>query len=156
MKKIVAIPADQPRSTAYRNIAWIYAAVLTIMAVGQLFSFEKFIPLMTDYALPGGHGTGMLIAGLAVVAEVFALPFLLRMPLSPLMRWFSLVCSLLIAGLWLGLAITALTYSSTIHNSGMLGLKVVVPAGVASLILSLIIGVLAIYSAVGLWPGSKK
>ncbi|MFZ2545057.1 MAG: hypothetical protein WAW80_03710 [Candidatus Saccharimonadales bacterium] len=156
MKKIVALPAHPPRSNAYRNIAWVYAAILTVMAVGQLFSFEKFIPLITNYSLPGGHGTGVLAASLIVIFEVLALPYLLRMPLSPLMRWVSLLCGFLVAVLWIGLAITVLTHASWVHNSGMLGLKIVVPAGVVSLFVSLVLMALAIISVVGLYPSLKN
>jgi hypothetical protein len=155
MKKIVAVAAEQPRSKVSRNVAWVYTAVLIIMAVGQLFSFEKFIPIINNYGLPGGHGTATLFACLIVVAEVFALPFLVRMPLSPLMRWFSMFCGMLVAGLWIGLAVVGSGVSG-LDNTGMFGTKVPVPAGLVQIVIALGLGVLAIWSASGLWPTRKK
>lgn len=152
MKAVVAVQANEPRSILTRNIAWAYAAVLVVMAVGQLFSFEKFLPLIQSYLLPGGDRMGLLIAGAIVATEVLAVPFLLRMPLSPLMRWFSMICGWLAAGLWLGLALITLTSTNALNNSGMLGTKFAIPAGIAQLIVSIIMVVLAIWSATGLWP----
>ena len=154
MRKIQATLADEPRSTAARNIAWIYAAVLVVMVVGQLFSFEKFIPLIESYALPGGARTALLVAGLIVTTEVFALPFLLRMPVSLLMRWFSLLCGAVAAGIWLGLAIFALMSAQNLDNSGMLGTKIAISAGFVQLCLSIVLTILAIMSIVGLWPST--
>lgn len=156
MKFATAIPAPSPRSEMYKIVAWIYAGVLVLMAVGQLFSFEKFIPLLSDYWLPGGIGTATLIASLVVVSEVFALPFLLRMPVSVLMRSLSLACSLIAAGLWVFLGLVAVVGDTVMTNSGMLGLKVVIPPGSVQLIIAVALCVLAAVSARGLWPYGKK
>lgn len=155
MKKVVATNAEKPRSKLSGNIAWAYAAVLTVMVVAQLFSFEKFIPTIADYGLAGGHGTATLFASLIVISEVFALPFLLRMPLSPLMRWFSLLCGLFLAGLWVGLAIVGASVIG-LDNSGMLGTKVPIAGGAPQIFVALTLGVLAIWSVSGLWPIRKK
>lgn len=156
MKKIRAVAADEPRSVVARNIAWIYAAVLVVMVVGQLFSFEKFIPLIESYALPGGTRTALLVAGLIVTTEVFALPFLLRMPVSPLMRWLSLLCGAVAAAMWLGLAIFAMMSAQSLDNSGMLGTKIAIPAGFVQLCLSGILAVLAAMSIIGLWSSAHR
>lgn len=145
-----------PRSEAAGIAAWAYAAILVVMVVLQLFSFEKFLPLIEGYWLPGGHGTATLIAGLVVVSEVFALPFLLRMPLSPLMRWFSLVCSLLVAVVWTGLGIAAVASDSAMTNSGVLGTKIALPFGWPQLVWAVGLGILAVWSAWGLWPARQK
>ena len=126
MNKVIAKPAPKPRSVTARNIAWIYAGIVTVLVVAQLFAFEVFIPIMDGHGLPGGHGTASLVACLIVFAEVFALPFLLRMRLSPLMRWFSLVCSVLVPLGWLKLAVFALMTDHMVANGGMLGEKVAV------------------------------
>lgn len=156
MKFAIATSAPPPCSLAYQIIAWVYAAVLVIMVVGQLFSFEKFIPLMYDYWLPGGNGTATLIASLVVVSEVFALPFLLRMPLSPLMRVVSMSCSLLAASIWVLLGVVAVAGNTAMENSGMLGVKVVVPSGMVQLGVAIMLGVLAAVSVRGLWPHHKE
>lgn len=125
------------------------------MVVGQLFSFEKFLPLIKSYPLPSDQ-IAMLIAGLIVTSEVFALPFLLRMPVSLLMRWFSLVCSLFAAGIWLVLVIIILTTTNNLDNSGMFGTKLVIPAGTMQLAVAVIMSVLAVVSAIGLRPSARS
>jgi hypothetical protein len=149
-----ATTAPKPRTKLATKVGLVYAVILIVMAVGQLFGFEDFIPLMADYWLPGGQGTATLLAGLIVMTEVFALPFLLQMRLSPLMRWFSLVCSVLAAVIWLKLALVTTFESTAITNSGMLGVKVAVPAGAIQLVVSLVLLGLATWSAYGLWPYS--
>jgi len=156
MKFARALPAPSPKSETVKKVAWIYAALLVVMVVGQLFSFEKFIPLIADYWLPGGKGTTTLMAGLIVVSEVFALPFLLRMPLSPLMRWFSLGCGLLSAALWVILGLVAVVSGSGMTNSGILGVKVTVPSGGVQLLWAVALSILAVWSAWGLWPARRK
>src|ERR1700757_4232033 len=156
MNDIRPLHAPKPRSTTVRNIAWLYAGVLTVMAVGQLFSFEKFTPLIDSYWLPGGHGTGMLVACLIVITEVFALPFLLRMDLSPLMRWFSLVCSALVPLLWLSILLFEMSTHWILLNSGLFGTKVAIPSGMGAVTLVVILLGLAAVSVWGLWPLYKK
>lgn len=155
MKFAVAERANEPSSQTFKVIAWVYAALLVVMVVGQLFSFEKFIPLLGDYWLPGGDGTATLLASLIVFFEVFSLPFLLRMPLSPLMRWFSLACGLLVAGIWVMLGIVAVMSDSTMTNSGILGVKVAVPFGDVQLAWAIAMTALALASTYGLWPLRK-
>lgn len=156
MKFAHATKAPTPRSETAKKVAWLYVAVLVIMVVGQLFSFEKFIPLMADYWLPGGHATATLIACVIVVGEVFALPFLLRMPLSLLMRWFSLGCGLLAAGIWVILGIVAIVGGGDVANSGVLGTKVTIPTGWAQLLWAFSLSILAVWSVWGLWPEPRK
>lgn len=156
MKFAVAVPAREPRTEVVKIVAWVYAAVLVVMAVGQLFSFEKFIPLIGGYWLPGGDTTATLLAGLIVIVEVFALPFLLRMPLSLLMRWLSLCCGVLAAALWLFLGVVAVTSADAMTNSGVLGMKIVIPYGWPQLIWAGLMLGLAGWSAWGLWPLYKR
>jgi hypothetical protein len=150
-----ATNTPKPRTRLAAKVGLVYAVILIVMVVGQLYAFEKFIPLISDYWLPGGQGMATLLAGVVVTTEVFALPFLLRMRLSPLMRWFSLVCGVLVAVIWLKLAFVTIFETTAITNSGMLGAKVGIPAGVVQLVLSLILLGLAAWSAYGLWPYSN-
>lgn len=151
--------ALEPRFHEAQIIAWIYATALVIMAVGQLFSFEDFIPYIRDLHLTGGEAVTVLFACLIVIAEVFALPFLLRMPLSSLMRWFGLGFSLFVPLAWL--FVTILTYVTQPPEvaSSMLGAitgtKIAVP-NIFQLILAGILLILAVVSAAGLWPAKKK
>lgn len=149
MKNIVATSAPKPRSKNARNAAWVYVAFLTVMAVGQLFAFEKFLPLMDSYLLPGGHGTGTLVAGSLVVAEIFALPFLLRMRLSPLMRQVSMYACRLVPVTWSALTVYAILKNETLVNGGILGAVIKVTLDV-QLVVSVLLFVLATYCVYGL------
>ncbi|MDB5176977.1 MAG: rane protein of unknown function [Candidatus Saccharibacteria bacterium] len=148
--------APAPRTQIAVKVGLVYAVILIFMAVGQLYAFEKFIPLIADYWLPGGHGTATLVAGLIVITEIFALPFLLRMRISPLMRWVGAACSILVAVIWLKLALVGVFETTALTNSGMLGTKVSVHAGAAQLVVSVVLAALAAYSVYGLWPTYKK
>jgi len=151
-----ATKAPQPRNQSVTWVSMTYVAILVIMAVAQLFGFEDFIPLIQSYDLPGGFGTATLVGCLIVYIEIFALPFLLRMPLSPPMRWMSLVCGLLVPLAWIKLTIAGLSSNAAVTNSGLLGAKVTVHGGTAELVVSLILLVLAVWSVWGLWPVRKK
>lgn len=155
MKLATAEKATAPQFKMATVVAWVYAAVLVLMVVSQLFAFEDFIPLISGYGEPGGHGTAVLLSSLIVFTEVFALPFLLRMPLSPLMRWVSLACSLLAPAIWVKLAICAMM-SGIVANSGLTGSALSIPTGFPALAVSLVVAILAIVSAWGLWPRGRK
>lgn len=152
MKKVKAVEAPKPRSEMAKIAAWVYAAILVAMALGQLYAFEKFIPLIEEYSLPGGDAMAGVVAALIVTVEVFALPFLLRMRISPLLRWVSLVCSAAAAGAWVKLSLWVYCSMIVIPNSGMLGTKVTVPMGIVSLGISFVLLALALYCVWGLWP----
>jgi hypothetical protein len=155
MKKVAAAPAPEPRAELARIAAWVYDAFLTIKAIGQLFAFEKFLPLMDSYWLPGGHGTGTLVAGLLAMAEVLAVPFLLRMPLSRLMRYFSMGCSVFVPVVWILLTSYALAKHYALSNGGMFGTAVKVPLGL-QLVVAIVLLVLALFVIYGLSPKQKR
>lgn len=147
--------APKPRTQDSRTVALFFAFVLAAMATLQLFSFEKFIPLIESYWLPGGQGTALLVAGLLVVFEVFALPFLLQMKLSKLMRIVSMVCGWLAVSLWFKLALWSNLTTTALTNNGFFGTSVEIPVGWWAVSFMAALGVLAIWSAWGLWPGKR-
>lgn len=74
------------------------AAVLVSMAVIHLFRIDTFIPIL-DEALPGESVAASAAALLIILSEVFAIPFALRMRLSPLAQLVS-GALLVLAPLW--------------------------------------------------------
>lgn len=150
----VAAPAARTKNTTI--IARFYAVVLVIMAVGQLYGFEKFIPLIEQFGLPGGHGTAVLVAGLLVTAEVFAVPFLLRMRLSPLMRIMSMVLGWLVAILWTKLSLWVVMTGATVDTIGFLGTSIALPIGWWVVCYGAALIVLAAWTSWGLWPLRKR
>lgn len=80
------VEATKPPKLVQKNgiiLGRVAAAVLVAMAVIHLFRIDTFIPIL-DQNLPGGTGLASAVAMLIVLSEVFAIPFLLRMRLSPL------------------------------------------------------------------------
>lgn len=144
--------APEVKTERIRTIALFYAGILVTMVVAQLFSFEKFIPLIESFQLPGGVGAGTLVACLIVVAEVFALPFLLRMRTSPLMRVVSMVCGWLVPLLWLLLALWLNVAVVATDNVGVFGTKLQTPVGWWAVLYSAALGVLAAWASWGMWP----
>ncbi len=151
MIKVVTKP-PKPQSEEAPKAALLLAAVFVIFAVAQLFSFEKFIPLLETFGLPGGHGTAVLVACLIVITEVFALPFLLRMPLSPLMRKVSEVCTGLAVTLWAGLALWMNSVAGAPTSAGFLGASLELPVGWWTISFSLALFVLAGWALWGMSP----
>ena len=151
-----ATEAPEPKSQDVKRIAVFYALLLLIFALAQLFTFDKLLVLIGEFGLPGGAGTAYLIGSLLVVSEVFALPFLLRMPLSPLFRWFSMFLSLLAAGLWIFLTTWLVLTDSLVVTVGFLGTLVNVMPGWWAVLVSVALGILAVWASWGMWPATRK
>jgi hypothetical protein len=109
------------------------------MATAQLFSYEKFPSVMSGYWLLGDQATVHLFAAGIVSSEVFALPFLLRMKVSPLMRALSMVCSGVVAITWLVVSLWAVTTVNGLTNGGLLGATVRIAPGIIQLGFSIIL-----------------
>jgi hypothetical protein len=150
-----ATSASTPKTKNVQQIAIFYAAVLVVMAVAQLFTFNDFLTLMTSFEFPGGIQYAHFIAALVVVAEVFALPFLLRMPLSPAFRWLSIICGWLVSLIWVKISIWLVLKDTPINNIGFFGTTVNVMPGWWAVFISLAFGILAAWASWGMWPGLK-
>lgn len=142
--------APKPRTQLSANIALFFAGIVLVMALGQLFSFEKFIPLIESYRLPGGASTALLVACILVTLEVFALPFLLRMQLSKLMRTVSMVAGWLVVTAWLKLALWVNLTVNEVDNIGLFGVHVQLPVGWWAVLFVLALGVQAAWASWGL------
>jgi hypothetical protein len=152
-------PAPTPKTKDVRRIATFYAIILVIMAVTQLFTFDEFLKLVTSFNFPGGVRYAYFITALLVVSEVFALPFLLRMALSPAFRWLSMVLGWLVALIWAKLTIWLVIQDSVVSNVGFLGTVVNLMPGWWAIFMSIALGILAAWASWGMWPsnhGSKR
>ena len=152
---VKAAPASQPKTKEAKNIAIIYAAILVIMAVTQLFTFEEFIEHIQQLNLPLGEFGTYAIAPIIIVAEVFAIPFLLRMTLSPAFRYVSMFFGLVAAGLWLFVSTWLAIMNSTASTVGFLGTLVDLTPGWWAVSISFALVILAVWSVWGLWPSKK-
>jgi len=153
---VKAVPAQQPRTKESSQIALLYAVILVIFAVGQLFTFDKFIELVPSFQLPLGEVLQFAVAPLLVMAEVLALPFLLRMTLSPAFRWLSMVCGWLVAGLWTGISTWVVITRPAVDTIGYLGTIGELTPGWWALFVPIALAILAVWSSWGLWPGKRS
>ncbi len=148
--------APKPRTKDSNRIAIFYAILLVVLVVPQLFTFDTFLPLLSSFDMPGGIRMAYFLGALLVSAEVFALPFLLRMPVSRAFRWFSMLCGWLAAAIWVKISFFIIFSDSPIDNVGYLGTLVKLTPGWWALFLSLALVILAIWASWGLWPGKRK
>lgn len=148
-------PAPTPKTDTAKQIALIYAALLVIMSVTQLFTFEDFLGLIPQYHLPMSTALETALAPVLVAAEVFAIPFLLRMALSPAFRWFSMFLGWLVAALWLFITFWIVSTSQAVETTGFTGTLGTFPPGWWAVCMSIAFAILAAWASWGMWPASK-
>jgi hypothetical protein len=148
---VKAYDAPQPRTKLSGYASILYAVLLTVMAVTQLFTFENFIILFDTSGL-GGALQGSTIAALIVVGEVFALPSLLRVPLSRAFRFLSMSLALLVGLVWVYITATNVFADHAISASGLFGTFDPISSSFVALLYALCLLALAIWSAIGLRP----
>jgi hypothetical protein len=141
-----------PRTKDAPLIGLAYAGIVTIFAVAQLFSFDKLPDMFDSFWLPGGAGFAHFLVSLLVIVEVFSLPFLLRIRVSLAMRFFSMLCGWLVAGIWLYVSLWLAVSTNAIDNIGILGTIVKLAPGWWAVLVSLGLGILAAWSSWGMWP----
>lgn len=149
-------PAPIPKTNDVKRIATFYAILLVILAVAQLFTFDQFLQLLVSFEFPVGDQFAYLTGALIVLFEVFALPFLLRMPLSPAFRWFSMICGWLAATVWLKIALWLVLTDSTVANVGYLGTVIDLMPGWWAIFIASALGILTIWASWGMWPVKRK
>jgi hypothetical protein len=152
---VKAIPAPKPKTKDVIKMTRIYAVVLIIFALCQIITFEKFLTLFQSFGLPGGTPFSHFLATFIIITELFALPFLLRVRLSPLARYISMLSGLLVAVLWLYVSLFVLSSVNAVTNIGFLGTVASLLPGWWSVLISVAFGLLAIWSVWGMWPSAK-
>jgi hypothetical protein len=153
---VAPTPAPKPKTKDVHKIALFYAAILVVMGVAQLFTFDTFLALVASFGYSGGEPMAYLLAALLVSLEVFALPFLLRMALSPAFRWVSMVAGWLVAVIWFVTSTWLVLTSAAVESIGFLGTTVPIMPGWWAIFMSLSFGILAAWASWGMWPGKKR
>lgn len=159
---VKATPATVPKSKNAATISTFLAVILVVMAVTQLLTYDKFVTLLGSYMLPFDLiGTGIL-AAVIIFMELLALPFLLRLHLSPAMRVVSMVAGWLVIGIWFVLEIW-FNHPFILRigmvpatNAGLLGSTVPLTLGWWTVLFVVALGVLAAWSAWGMWPRWRR
>jgi hypothetical protein len=150
---VTSSPARKPKTKNIRTISLALAVVFTGMAVAQLFTFEDFPAVIAHMWLPGD--SSVWAAGI-VTLEVLALPFLLAMRVSLAMRAVSMVAGWLVVAMWLYITTWGNVSSDIIANSGLLGETISLPVGWWTVLFCMALGVLAAWTAWGMWPFPQK
>lgn len=154
---VKAKPAPKPISKDASKIALIYAGILVVMAVAQLFTFEDFPVVISSYWLPGiGQEAAHFLAAFIVVIEVFSLPFLLRLKISTAMRVFSMILGWITSVFWLFIALWLQITVNSVASLGILGATIDVPAGWWAVAMTFGLMILSIWSSFGMWPLPNK
>lgn len=151
-KPTIAPPAQTDTA---RQVALLYAGILVLFLVAQLFTFEEFLQLIPSFHLPVG-GLLYLVAPLIVVVELFALPFLLRMSISPALRWVSMVCGWMVATVWLGVTWWVVATQPGASTVGFLGTIGDLSPGWWAVLVAVAMGILTAWASWGLWPGARS
>lgn len=147
--------AKKPKTVESQKIAYAYAAVLTVLVLCQLFTFDDFLILLESFWLPRGDVTANLLGAIIVISEVFALPFLLGMNLSPLMRVVSMVLGWVVPAAWFKLSLWLIFADNAVSNIGFLGTIVSLTPGWWAVFISIALGFMAAWASWGMWPIEK-
>ena len=148
--------APAPRLASAQSIAYLFAGILVVMVLGQLFTLDGFIDLVFAMQLNVGWQGSALLAPLIITLEVFALPFLLRMTISPAFRWFSMICGWLVSVVWFYISFSLAYAGTTVSTVGFLGSFGDLMPGWWAVSISLLLGLMAMWTSVGLWPGVSR
>lgn len=105
----LSTPAPKLRHPYGEYMGWAAAIIITLFSVIHLFRIDTFVPELQMVFRFNRTTTPLLIVTcLIVCAEVFSLPFLFRMRLSPLARYVSGALSVLVPLFWLLVSIWTL------------------------------------------------
>ena len=128
-------------SLKIRVLGMAVAGWVTLMAVAQLFKYEEFPGVIDKLWEAGGSSAAHILAAAIVVCEVFSLPFLLNMKVTPLLRAVSIVCGWFTASVWLVIALWQAAASSMVLNQGYFGATLPIANDWIVLLLALALGV---------------
>ncbi len=160
IKFATAQKSAKPRGKYADFILYGYAVILVVMAVAQLYAFEDFVPLLDSFGFTIAQAHAYILAAALVTSEVFALPFLLKMYVSPLFRVTSMVLAWLAPLLWVYIISAVFASVNAVQDAGFLGGAVTVPFGWWCLVFAYGMVGLAAWSTWSLWPfgelGSSK
>ena len=105
-------------------LGYLAAGMSALFAIVHMFRIDTFLPIV-DRVLPGSSTSAGWFVVTVILAEVFALPFLLRMKLSPLAHIVSGFLGILAPLMWTLLSIWTL---GTSPSTGQLGEFVSLPS----------------------------
>lgn len=120
--KIKATDPPRLKKPYAGKVLWALAGVMLVMALLHLIRIDKLIPVVSEVI--GESGATWFVA-LIVILEVFALPYLVRMKLSPGFRITSGLWVVIVPLAWTCYTIWAL---GNAHSTGQFSSYVSTPA----------------------------
>lgn len=151
-----AVKAPTPRTKDTIKIAYLYVGILAVFVLAQLATLSGFVTLVESWDLPGGTIGAYLLVDVILVAELLALPFLLRLKLSPLARIVSMIMTWIVPVIWLVVSLWLNVTINAVSNVGMLGTLVQLVPGWWAIFVSIALGLLAAWASWGMWPCRRK
>ena len=145
-----------PNKLSVWTAALYLALFFVVAAVSQLFAFEDFGGIISSYGIPLDDAFNDVAAAVIVTLEVFAIPFLLMMRLSSLMRVVSMVSGWLVLIFWLAVGIWQSTVSFYIPNAGLFGSEINLPQGWWLVFYVTALVTISIYVSCSLWPVERR
>lgn len=134
-------------------VSLFLAGTLAVIVLMQLFTFEQYPERLVRIGiLPN---LAPILATFIVVAEVLALPFVLRMRLSPAFRIVSMVVGWLVVVKLLSLAIIE-NFTAQGGDDAVFGATFSLPIGGWVVCVTLALGVLVGWTSWGMWPFASK
>lgn len=143
--------AGRPRTKTGLSVAYAYAAIIIVLLIFQLITFNSWVNIFVDYGLFGTWGSAIM-ASIVWLIEIFSIPFLLRWKISDGFRFFSMFCGRLVAVWWFLIAIWSLSSKSDFSNYGILGNTVPVDGGWWAIFASLALLILSLWASWALHP----
>jgi len=147
---------NEPKTKESVKAAYLYAGILVIFALGQLFTFDEFIKLLISFNFIGSPFTAKMAGGMFVVLEVFALPFLLQMRIPKYFRIASMIFGILVPLGWLKISLWLSLTSNIVTNIGFVGTKIEIIPGWWTVSFSIALVLLSAWACWGLWPIASK
>lgn len=155
---VYRVRATQPPKPNNNNVVKLgigLAGVLALMAISQLFKFDEFDIIISSNEPLAAIISSSIIVALVASAEIFALPFLLRMRISPALRVFSMFLGWLVALFWLYRAVLIPVVTGDVIEVGMFGgILSDMPQLIYSIVATLI-AVVVLVVTIGMWPIAK-
>jgi len=149
MHFIKARRVQRPTQISLQASSLYLAAFFAATALGQLFAFETYPEILRSYGISFVSDLALPISALLVALEVFAIPALLWMTLSPLMRVVSKLSGWTVLVYWLVVGVWQSVADFTISNAGLFGAKVHLPQGWWLVSYALILLILMTYVTFG-------
>ena len=138
-----ATEAPEYKRSSLRWVSWTLAFVLVGLIAAQLASFESFMAALANTTGMQGRAQPAFLAIFLTGVEILSLTVLVRLQLSPLMRWIGAFSVLLAPVIWLSIQFASFASDRIISDIGFVGGIIDFKLGATSLLLNLIWAVVA-------------